>query len=92
MREDSNFFFRLRENPNFLIIQKSTSIGKTAMSEQKRSIFTPEEYYKLRKHVAVGGTKEWKLIANHMGTKTGKQCKDRFREYLSPSITNEAWT
>jgi myb proto-oncogene protein len=34
----------------------------------------------------------WKVIAQALGTKTGKQIRERFINKLDPSIRREEWT
>lgn len=36
--------------------------------------------------------KNWKLLSEIIGTKTGKQIRERFINKLDPKIKNEEWT
>ena len=56
-----------------------------------RRKFTPEEDQKLMAYVQYFGEK-WSIISKLMETRTCKQCRERYREYLNPRITNAAWT
>lgn len=36
--------------------------------------------------------KNWKVLAEILGTKTGKQIRERFINKLDPQIKNDEWT
>jgi len=61
-------------------------------SETLRRKFTQEEDNKLRELVKEIGAKKWIEIAKSMPGRTGRQCRDRFQNYLSPILTNGPWT
>ena len=63
-----------------------------ALSSSKRSSFTPEEDAKLRKLVQQYGEKSWPQVASYMEGRTTRQCRERYRHYLSPNIINGDWT
>ncbi|CAG7906590.1 transcription factor MYB115 [Brassica rapa] len=46
----------------------------------------------LRKLVELYGTKNWKKIANMLGTRIGKQCRERWHNHLRHGIKKSAWT
>ncbi|CAH8357068.1 unnamed protein product [Eruca vesicaria subsp. sativa] len=46
----------------------------------------------LRNLVERYGTKSWKRIANMLGTRTGKQCRERWHNHLRHGIKKNAWT
>ncbi|CAN6904326.1 hypothetical protein HID58_082222 [Brassica napus] len=46
----------------------------------------------LRKLVELYGTKNWKRIANMLGTRIGKQCRERWHNHLRHGIKKSAWT
>ena len=57
-----------------------------------RDKFSSEEDNKLKYIVSIVGTKNWKLVALHMQTKNVRQCRDRWKNYLDPSLNNGLWT
>ena len=69
-----------------------------AMQQQKkaqttaRHKFTPEEDQKLKEIVAELGENDWTEVSNRLGTRSPRQCRERFRNYLAPNIKNEPWT
>ena len=60
-------------------------------SESLRKKFTPEEDIQLKELVKIHGAKKWIEIAKSMPGRTGRQCRDRFQNYLSPCLTNGPW-
>ena len=42
--------------------------------------------------IEIQGPKKWDQIALSMPGRTGRQCRDRFNNYLEPSLTNGPWT
>lgn len=54
--------------------------------------FSPRNDAKLVRLVNQHGTNKWKHIARCFKNKTAKQCRNRWMNYLSPSITRGTWT
>ena len=61
------------------------------MKTQRRK-FTPEEDETLRNLVAENGPHKWDMIAILMPGRTGRQCRDRYQNYLCPGINKDMWT
>lgn len=57
-----------------------------------RRKFTPEEDHQLKKLIAKYGAKKWNQIALAMPGRSGRQCRDRFANYLNPTLTNGEWS
>jgi hypothetical protein len=57
-----------------------------------RNLFSPVEDERLRELVQLHGTLEWETIAQEMPGRTKRQCKERWRNYLSPEISLSTWT
>jgi hypothetical protein len=60
--------------------------------EPQRRKFTEEEDEALRALVSEHGPHRWDRIALFMPKRTGRQCRDRYCNYLCPGITQDAWT
>jgi hypothetical protein len=56
-----------------------------------RSVFTPEEDFLLRQLVKRFG-ENWELVACYLPNRNQRQCKDRWTNYLSPTISTDPWT
>lgn len=54
--------------------------------------FTPEEDERLKQLVAIHGENEWATIAQEMGNRNSRQCRERWRNYMNPRLTTENWT
>ena len=61
-------------------------------TKRQRRPFTPQEDIQLYQLVQIYGTDKWTLIASHMGDRTSRQCRERYRSFLAPTITNRPWT
>ena len=63
--------------------------------EKKHSVkvkFTPEEDEKLKMLVLAHGTNSWSFIAKLMETRNHRQCRERWKNYLNPSLRSDPWT
>lgn len=61
-------------------------------TKSTRQKFTAEEDARLIELVRIHGNKAWKKIASIMKTRTTRQCRERYINYLSPSVTNGPWS
>ena len=72
-----------------LIQIKTTSFD--SMKSQRRK-FSPEEDAALQRLVEEHGAHKWDHIAASMPGRTGRQCRDRYQNYLCPGISRDEWT
>ncbi|OHS98969.1 Myb-like DNA-binding domain containing protein [Tritrichomonas foetus] len=77
---ESLFFFN---NPNYSLLP---------LTKNQRKKFTPEEDEKLRMLVEKQGAQKWDNIAREMPGRTGRQCRDRYKNYLIPGYFNGQWS
>ena len=54
--------------------------------------FTEEDDQKLREIIARIGTSSWIEVAKAMGDRNSRQCKERWENYLDPTINTSPWT
>lgn len=54
--------------------------------------FTSEEDKKLTEIVMSYGTCDWDLVSKVMKTRTARQCRERWNNYISSNLTNAPWT
>jgi hypothetical protein len=77
--------------------------GKTGQQVQERwnkvlkpglvkGKWTAEEDMMIRRHVAKNGTQQWARIAEELVGRTGKQCRERWRNHLDPDLSTEPWS
>lgn len=57
-----------------------------------RKKFTAEEDEKLKLIVEQMGNRNWLQIAEHMPGRTGRQCRDRYQNYLLPGFFGGQWS
>ena len=68
----------------------SQSSSHAAIATQ-RVKFSPEEDEKLKSLFKKFGS-NWKIISIHMGSRTPRQCRTRYQNYLAPGYFNGEWT
>lgn len=61
-------------------------------SKNIRHSFTDKEDEQIKKLVLEYGEHDWKTISDNLGTRTPRQCRERYRNYLMPGIVNGPWT
>lgn len=66
--------------------------AEESVLKSPRQKFTPEEDCKLSELVQIYGTRAWKKIAQIMKTRTTRQCRERYINYLAPNLTNGPWS
>lgn len=66
--------------------------GHSAKKNLSRDYFTTEEDNCLIQLVNEYGTQNWSFIASKMETRNARQCRERWKNYLAPEISNEPWT
>ena len=71
-------------------IQKG--LQSNEVKRKKRQIFTPQEDTKIRELVGKYGDNDWGFIARVLGGRTPRQCRDRWKEYLMPTLNMAPWT
>jgi hypothetical protein len=54
--------------------------------------FTQEEDALLFDIVTRDGESNWPMIAQKLGTRDCRQCRERWKNYLSPSVSRSPWT
>jgi hypothetical protein len=57
-----------------------------------RSIFNQLEDEQLTKLVARLGRRSWDAVASYMPGRSARQCRDRWKFYLCPSVNRGPWT
>ncbi|KAF9917153.1 Myb- protein A [Lobosporangium transversale] len=61
-------------------------------SRQVKGPWTEEEDRKLRELVNEYGPEKWVFIASRIGSRTGKQCRERWHNHLDPMINKAPFT
>jgi hypothetical protein len=69
----------------------SRPLPRPRPGEFKYKFTTTEDAY-LRDVVERFGTNDWILVANQMPLRNPRQCRERWTNYLCPTIANDDWT
>ena len=70
----------------------STSAINEGASTTLRKRFTPSEDMLLKAIAAKGTMMSWDEVAKHLPGRTGRQCRDRYNNYLNKLVLHKAWT
>eukprot|EP00299_Pterocystis_sp_00344_P004686 c15959_g1_i1.p1 GENE.c15959_g1_i1~~c15959_g1_i1.p1 ORF type:complete len:270 (+),score=61.65 c15959_g1_i1:108-812(+) len=62
------------------------------MTDCARSTWSPADDSRLIKLVNQMGAKNWSHIANHFEGRSGKQCRERWRNHLCPGLRKDPFT
>ncbi|XP_018534538.1 myb-related protein B isoform X2 [Lates calcarifer] len=54
--------------------------------------WTQEEDERVIELVQKYGVKHWSLIAKHLHSRNGKQCRERWHNHLNPTVKKSSWT
>lgn len=66
--------------------------ARLAGPSSKKVKFTKAEDAKLAMLVAEYSDNDWKTIADHMVPRTARQCRERWTNYVNPSLSKDPWT
>ena len=58
----------------------------------QRTRFTKEEDERLKQLVSYQDTPNWNDIARYMHNRSARQCRERYNNYLRPTLVNGPWT
>jgi hypothetical protein len=65
---------------------------ESAAKNIRKKQFSIEEDRMVLMLVATHGLKSWSLLASQMLNRTAKQCRERWHNYLNPSISRRPWS
>lgn len=82
----------------FIKLNREANVEKPKEKSGKRRPWTCTEDQIIRKLVKENGTRQWALIAEKLSTehtihgRSGKQCRERWHNHLSPTVSKNPWT
>ena len=82
--------FNLSENRSKNITKSQEKMNNSQVS--RRNFFTEKEDHLLTMATINHKKEKWSVIAKYVPGRTPKQCRDRWVNYLQPSLTFEPWT
>jgi hypothetical protein len=80
------------ELPDSSLMLQPFLFRPTAKANNGRRKFLPEEDAHLRQLVENYGATNWNLISSFMNHRNPRQCRERYKNYLSPTFRNNPWT
>jgi hypothetical protein len=66
--------------------------GQAKRLKHPRRKFSASEDEQLRNLVAKFGDHNWTKVSLRLKTRSARQCRERFMNYLCPALKNDAWT
>lgn len=82
-----------------LVVDLADSVARKINSKRSpysvnicKKPWSTEEDDRLRACILIHGTKNWSAVAGAMSERTGKQCRERWHNHLTPQINKGAWT
>ena len=92
----ANFMNNNKNNNNIqkenILLNEQENKSPEKRTKCYRQKFTVDEDNKLKSIICRLGTKDWNAVSRVMGTKNPRQCRERWRNYLNPTLKNEEWT
>ncbi|OHS99762.1 hypothetical protein TRFO_33722 [Tritrichomonas foetus] len=79
------------KNDNFFTKITKNRFMNLKMSQQRRK-FTEDEDNKPYEIISRMGARNWRSIAEQMPGRSGRQCRDRYSNYLMKHLRNDPWT
>jgi hypothetical protein len=73
-------------------LQPAADLQQRKEKQIIRRKFTPEEDDVLRRIVARLGSNDWNAVAQQFPNRSPRQCRDRWRNYLSPDVAIGPWS
>ena len=61
-------------------------------SMKQRNKFSLSEDCRLKQLVKIYGENEWAKVAQMMENRNARQCRDRYKYFLSPNVNRNPWT
>ncbi len=81
------------EATNVLYIPNPNLLGKKPVVKKRaRNLFTNDEDERLKELIEEYGEDNWGIIAKNMKGRNIRQCRERYRYYLSPDVNKNEWT
>lgn len=71
---------------------KQEQIKPSKLKGSKKNKFTEFEDEHLRQIISEVGIYDWETVAQRLGGRSPRQCRDRWNYYLNPKVKNRPWT
>lgn len=74
------------------LTQQEKQLSEAESKRKPRTVFSKEEDQMIRDFVSKNGAHNWNRIEKIIQTRTGRQCRERWKNFLSPSIFKREWS
>ncbi|OHT04781.1 DNA-binding protein reb1 [Tritrichomonas foetus] len=74
------------------VLSEERKKSRLAGPSSKKVKFTKVEDAKLAALINEYGETDWKIIAEKMAPRTARQCRERWTNYVNPSLSKDPWT
>ena len=81
----------IRSHLSMLCPESNSQSGQRHKKSHKCK-FTPDEDTRLKELVLLYGEGDWARVAKEMGNRNARQCRERWRNYMNPTLSKESWT
>jgi hypothetical protein len=79
-------------NPLFECSQNELKFRWNKICPSIKGPWRPEEDKQLSSYVCHYGVEKWSLIATHIPGRIGKQCRERWKNHLDPTLNKSGWS
>lgn len=80
------------EATNTYVLSHILLCKKPIIKKRVRNLFTDDEDKRLKELIEEYGEDDWEIIAKNMKGRDIRQCKERWKFYLSPDVNKNEWT
>ena len=76
--------------PQMLLAMNNLMLSRKPVTCRQKFLKAEDDL--LKSLVEQYGESNWTLISTHMKRRTARQCRERYKNYLSPKVRNSPWT
>ena len=79
-----------RSSPSIAAFAAGTLRGPSRQCSRVHGVWQEDQL--IQQLVSVHGRREWAVIASQLPGRSGKQCRERFKNQLDPTIKRDPWS
>ena len=87
-----NFYQQSPDQKRPVTVTSNIPNAKSPAQQTVKGPWTEHEDTQLRMLVDVFGPEKWVVIASRLGTRTGKQCRERWHNHVNPNLNKAPFT
>jgi len=70
----------------------TSAASLTSLISKPKKVWSKEEDETLVEYITINGEGNWNQVAANMSNRSGKQCRERWLNHLSPDVDKREWT